>query len=111
MSGTVIMNLSFQVRMREGRVDRKTGSGQCTGCLTRYSGTMNGHSAVTPEPATPAYVPSLTHSPATAYSTFGCLVFDYTQAGSVIWSRILLCPPYNRLNSRPKVDFVTPIIF
>ena len=28
MSGTVvIMNPSFQVRMREGRVDRKTGSG------------------------------------------------------------------------------------
>ena len=61
MSGMVlIMNLSFQVRMREGRVDRKTGSGQCTGCLTRYSGTMNGHSPA-PEPATPGYVPSLTH--------------------------------------------------
>ena len=41
MSGTVlIMNLSFQVRLREGRVDRKTGSATAVAqeaeqCLTR----------------------------------------------------------------------------
>ena len=76
------------------------------------SDTMNGHSPATPEPDTPDYVPSLTHSQsATAYSTFCCLVFDYMQAGSVIWSRILLCPAYNGRNSRPKVGFVTPIMF
>ena len=39
-SGTVlIMNLSFQVRLREGRVDRKTGSAtvaqEAEQCLTR----------------------------------------------------------------------------
>ena len=50
------MNLSFQVRLREGRVDRKTGSAtvaqEAEQCLTRYSDTMNGHSPATPEPAT-----------------------------------------------------------
>ena len=62
MSGTVIMNLSFQVRMREGRVDRKTGSGAVYRVFDQSYDTMNGHSPVTPEPATPAYVPSLTHT-------------------------------------------------
>ena len=65
---------------------------QCRAVFDQTSDTMNGrHSPATPEPATHDYVPSLTHSPATAYSTFGCLEFDYMQAGSVMWSRILLC--------------------
>ena len=110
MSGTVIMNLSFQVRMREGRVDRKTGSGAVYRVFDQIQWynewPLSGNTGTRH-----TRLCSISHSPATAYSTFGCLVFDYTQAGSVIWSRILLCPPYNGLNSRPKVDFVTPIIF